>query len=226
MIRFINCPKCGAQVEDVPGSKCWSCGEQIGDPVDDDISVVEVSNAPADYNTVASTSVSFRNCSNCGSQCTLYDAKCWSCGVPLEILDDGKTLRERKKVPFGDLTKDAPKIKEKKSPIKEIKNKLSNPFKPDIDLSEKDLSDEEKKEERRLKKERKLILFHCPECGDYFKVLFKKVQGGVKCPVCKTVKMKIPYFCTRCKSTVDYNDFGHHVCMRCKINMVPDPNFE
>ncbi len=87
-------------------------------------------------------------------------------------------------------------------------------------------TEEDKVKEHEMKKERRLILFHCSHCNGYFKVTFRKVQNKVKCPECKHFLMKIPYFCTRCKKIEDFPTIGEYTCKTCNLLMILDPNFE
>nr|MDO8109757.1 hypothetical protein [Candidatus Sigynarchaeota archaeon] len=231
MMKFTTCPKCKAQIEDLPGTKCWNCGHVPGGKnVPASTGDVNIIGQKGDYDFLTDQSVSFKICSNCGSQCEAFAAKCWQCGVKFpgvapNVFPDGSehsAIEERKKVPFADKTAKAPEIKKKPGII----DAVAKVFKATEYIPEEEITDEVKQEERDLKKARKLILFRCPRCGGYFKVIFRRVHHGVKCPECKDTRMKIPYFCTKCKISEDFDTFDPHVCKTCHLDMVLDPNFE
>lgn len=212
MLRFTTCPKCGAQVEASPGVPCWSCGHVDGnlDPVDA---------GPA----------AFVPCKACGARAEATAACCWNCGKPVHPMDGGGTAMpdghvtrdEARIVPFADLARSPPPPKQ--GILDAVAKTIG--LKPDLDSRDGEPTEQERQAERDARKARTLLLFHCPGCGDHFKITFKKVHGGVKCPVCKDVKLLVPYHCTRCKQTVDFSEIGHHVCPACNIDMIPDPNF-
>ncbi|MBN2153936.1 MAG: hypothetical protein JW839_20935, partial [Candidatus Lokiarchaeota archaeon] len=136
--------------------------------------------------------------------------------------DEGSAIAERKNVPFAEITTKPPEEKKKPS----IGSTVGKIFtSKDYDPSE-ETTEEDKAKEHEMKKERRLILFHCPRCNGYFKVIFRKVQNKVKCPECKNTFMRIPYFCVRCKKTEDFSAIGDHTCTACNLKMILDPNFE
>ncbi|MEX2716227.1 MAG: hypothetical protein Q6353_016710 [Candidatus Sigynarchaeum springense] len=234
-MRFKTCPKCKAQCEDEIGVPCWSCGH-----VDDVIANKDVKPGTKKYPDLIDPSdfsdpyvvqgIAFKVCGNCGAHCESGAGRCWDCGTIFKTViptaaqpgDEGSAIAERKNVPFADLTAKPPEEKKKTSIGGSVGKLLKE---TDHDPSEK-LTAEEKAKEHELKKERRLILFHCPRCNGYFKVIFRKVQSKVKCPECKGSFMKIPYFCVRCKKTEDFSIIGSHVCSTCNLEMILDPNFE
>jgi predicted amidophosphoribosyltransferase len=235
MMRFKTCPKCKAQIEDVPGVPCWSCGNV-------EASAVKPGEQPEtkrhpdliDPNDFSDPflvqGIAFKACGNCGAQCEPIATQCWECGTNFKDAfpsaahpgDEGSVIADRKSVPFGEVTAKPPE--EKKKPG--IGNTVGKMLKgKDYDPSD-EVTEEDKVKEHDMKKERRLILFHCPRCNGYFKVVFRKVQNKVKCPECKNVLMKIPYYCTRCKNTEDFPTIGEHACKTCNLIMIPDPNYE
>ncbi len=174
--------------------------------------------------------IAFKACGNCGAHCEAAAAKCWDCGTAFKTViptaadpgDEGSAIADRKAVPFGDITVKPPEEKKKPGIGGAVGKLLTG---KDYDPSD-GVTKEEKEKEREMKKERRLILFHCPRCNGYFKVIFRKVQNKVKCPECKNFLMKIPYFCTRCKTIEDFSVIGEHTCKTCNLTMIPDPNFE
>ncbi|MFX0101093.1 MAG: hypothetical protein ACFFCS_16075 [Candidatus Hodarchaeota archaeon] len=226
MLKFIQCPKCEASIENIAGTKCWNCGHVVGgDAAKTNQGQSNLLNTESEYYDLGDQTLMFATC-KCGAQNDKFAVKCWECGQALEILGGApasgvhSSEAPKKKVPFSDIVEKPPEEKEKKGLI----GKLSDALKP----GEEGKTPEEiqKEKERQMKKERRLILFHCNNCGDYFKVLFRKVRAEVKCPVCKNVKMKIPYFCTKCKCIEEFTDLGRHVCPRCNLDLILDPHFE
>ncbi|MBD3185846.1 hypothetical protein GF325_03370 [Candidatus Bathyarchaeota archaeon] len=237
MLKFTNCPKCNARIEDQPGTPCWNCGflipsEKVGEnagietPGEQVEGMMEQEIQTLD-DTAGVKAGYFKPCPNCNANVEYFSVKCWNCGVVLtpttidgEIPIDWDTA-PKKEIPFEEIASKPPESPKKQG----IAEKIINVFKPDY-KDDYSTTHEEKQEERRLKKKRKLILFHCPRCGEYFKVLFKKVKENVKCPECKTARMKISYFCTRCKKSKEFFTLDRHVCDQCKLDMILDPNFE
>lgn len=226
MIRFIKCPKCEASIENVPGTVCWNCGHIVRGGSKVNQAPSNVLDIDAQYYDLDDQTFLFKSCSKCGAQNEKYAVNCWECGQAFEGLggadagDVHASPSPKKKVPFGDIVAKPPEEKEKKG----IVGKISDVLKPG-DSEGPSPEQLQKEKERKMKKERRLILFHCLKCGDYFKVLFRKVRAEVKCPVCKSL-MKISYFCTKCKCTEEYSKLGRHVCPRCNLDMILDPNFE
>jgi ribosomal protein S27E len=232
-MRFKTCPKCQAQAEDVPGVACWNCGHVDGVGQGGNAKKQEYPDSidPSDFNDpYLVQGIAFKACGNCGAHCDAPATQCWDCGtkfkttIPASIAhgNEGSAIAERKNVPFGELTATPPGEKKKASPIGAEAKALEN---MGIDPAGKK-AEAEKAEERAMKKERRLILFHCPRCNGFFKVVFRKVRDKVKCPECKTMLMKIPYFCTRCKRTEDFETIAAHVCKPCNLEMILDPNYE
>jgi len=183
-----------------------------------------------EYDPLAGQHLAFKTCDKCGSQCEHFASRCWQCGtvfpdVPPSTVangSEGSMIAEKKKIPFGDKTLTPPEIKKKPNII----DTVAKVFKPAEYIPDEEMTESVRNEERALKKERKLILFHCPKCDGYFKVIFRRVHAGVKCPECKDTRMKISYYCTRCKHTEDFDTLDPHVCKRCNIDMILDPNYE
>ncbi|MHA1683175.1 MAG: hypothetical protein ACTSUE_19705 [Promethearchaeota archaeon] len=230
MIKFISCPNCKAKIENIPGTTCWNCGYLV--PGGEEINTIIVPDEPLPRGepAIGSTDNYFKSCPNCEAQCEYFATRCWSCGVELEATDgeiDWKTA-PKKFVPFSEVVEKPPEIKKKTSltgKLSSVAGKIASAFKPDYHPSDES-TDKEVQEERKLKLKRKLLLFHCPKCDEYFKVLFRKVTPNVKCPECKSVRMKIPYFCTRCKRTEEFFTLDKHVCKYCNLQLILDPNYE
>nr|MDO8084770.1 hypothetical protein [Candidatus Sigynarchaeum springense] len=239
MMRFRVCPKCKAQCEDEAGVPCWSCGHVEGIVENKEMQLEGKPPAkrhpdlvdPSDFSDpYLVQGIVFKACGNCGAHCEAGAGRCWDCGTifktPIPTAahpgDEGSAIADRKAVPFGEITIKPPEEKKKPSVGSMVSKLLKN---TDYDPSEK-LTAEDKAKEHEMKKERRLILFHCPRCNGYFKVIFRKVQNKVKCPECKGSFMKIPYFCVRCKKTEDFSIIGPHVCSACNLEMILDPNFE
>ncbi len=235
MIRFKPCPKCKAQREDDFSVPCWNCGHAEAGAVKKDKSS-ETKRYPdlIDPNDFSDPfliqGIAFKACGNCGAHCETAAVKCWDCGTMFNTTiptasqpgDEGSAIADRKAVPFGDITTKPPEAKRRPNLINAMGKVLKG---HDYDPND-EVTDEARAEERELKKERRLILFHCQRCNGYFKVIFHKVHEKVKCPECKNVLMKIPYFCTRCKNTEDFSVIGEHICKTCNLSMILDPNFE
>ncbi|MHA1792330.1 MAG: hypothetical protein ACTSVI_06770 [Promethearchaeota archaeon] len=227
MIHFIDCPKCKAKIENIPGTKCWNCGYLIpgGSPAASPIN--ELPAEDLHYYDMGITTTYFRICPSCGAQCELGATYCWSCHVALDKQDDSASsgysnvAPKKKNVPFSELSSKPPKKKHKQGLVDFLARAIK--ISKYIDEDDDSITPEE---ERKIKKEGKLILFHCPKCGEYYKVMFKKVRDKVKCPVCKDVFMKIPYFCTRCKRIEEFDNLGRHTCKYCNLDMILDPNYE
>ncbi len=228
MIRFVNCPKCGAQIENLPGVPCWSCGYVDTKQLPKDRAPVPQHNTidiESEYYSPVNP-VNFTVCPACGAQCESSIPNCWACNALLPghpphpgYSAPKKTISPNKDVPFGDIVYEPPE-----PPLKH-KDQAGAPDKL-VGDEKSGLKKEDLEEEREKKKEGKLILFHCLRCNEYFKVIFRKVRESVKCPACKNVRMKVSYYCTRCKTTVDFDTIERHVCDGCKIDMILDPNFE
>ncbi|NMC07883.1 MAG: hypothetical protein GYA24_21925 [Candidatus Lokiarchaeota archaeon] len=235
MMRFKTCPKCKAQIEDQAGVACWSCGnidaiavrpgDQAGTPRSPDLI------DPNDFSDpLLVQGIAFKACGNCGAQCEPTATRCWECGTTFKDTfpsalhpgDEGSAIAARKGIPFGEITAKPPEEK-KKPGIAGMVGKIltGKEYDPSTEVSE-----EQKTVEHEMKKERRLMLFHCPRCNEYFKVTFKKVHNKVKCPECKNVIMKIPYYCTRCKKSEDFSAIGEYTCKTCNLLMIPDPNYE
>lgn len=231
MIKFIICPKCKADIEDIPGLPCWNCG-YVSDGLkqSSEKKAANILGEEHDYDSLAGQHLAFKMCDKCGAQCENFMNRCWQCGkifqdvVPITdaIGSEGSMIEEKKKIPFSENTATPPETKKKPNII----DAVAKVFKPAEYIPEEEMTEEIRQEEWTLKKERKLILFHCPKCNAYFKVIFRRVHAGVKCPECKDTRMKIPFYCTRCKQTVDFNTLDPHICKTCKIDMILDPNFE
>nr|MDO8117095.1 hypothetical protein [Candidatus Sigynarchaeota archaeon] len=231
MIRFVHCPKCGAQVENAPGVPCWSCGYFDTSKLPKattDANQFNAINVENEYYTPVG-SMNFKICTRCGAKCESVARECWECKFPFTDGDGAlpyeapkKQVTPNKDVPFGDIVYEPPASKKDQAGVLD---KLTKPSKGPGEEKNGQLQ-EELEEERERKKEGKLILFHCPKCNEYYKVLFRKVREGLKCPACKNVKMKVSYYCTRCKTLIDFDTIERHVCEICKLDMILDPNFE
>ena len=231
MLKFTTCPKCKAEIEDVPGVPCWNCGFVAGGskrPAEKN--AVNVLGEEYNHDAMAGQHLAFKTCSKCGSQCENFATRCWQCGSVFQNVSagviatgsEGSAIAEKKKVPFSENISTPPDLKKKPN----ILESVAKIFKPAEYLPDEEMNDSVRNEEHDLKKERKLILFHCPKCKGYFKVIFRRVHAGVKCPECKDTRMKIPFYCTRCKHTEDFDTLDPHVCKTCNINMILDPNYE
>jgi predicted Zn-ribbon and HTH transcriptional regulator len=235
MMRFLPCPKCKAQREDDFSVPCWNCGDVIG-AVEKKDGQPETKRHPdlIDPNDFSDPylvqGIAFKACGNCGAHCEAAAAKCWDCGTKFKAIiptasqpgDEGSAIADRKAVPFGDITIKPPEEKKKPSLVNAVGKVLKG---HDYDPSD-EVTDKERADEREFKRERRLILFHCQRCNGYFKVIFRKVRDKVKCPECKNTLMKIPYFCTRCKTIDDFSTIDEHFCKTCNLTMILDPNFE